>query len=429
MLRSSVYLCAIWLISLWSASCRREETSAVALPEPSRAPPPSGTAFYAETFSKTPNVADETALGRKMFFDPTLSASGRMACATCHDPKFAYGPAGKSAVELGGSDLERSGFRAVPSLRYQQNVPPFSEHYFDEAVDESTDQGPTGGRTWDGRANSAHDQALLPLMSPFEMANANADDVVRKVESGRYAADVRRVFGNDVFANRKTGFKAILMSLEIFQQSPKDFYPYNSKYDAWLRGEGKLSEQESHGLALFTDEKKGNCAQCHPSQIRQGAFPQFTDFGFVALGVPRNREIPSNADPGFYDLGLCGPERKDLADRPEFCGLFRAPTLRNVALRHSFFHNGAFHDLRRVVEFYAERDLNPEKWYSKNAKGGVQIYDDVPEQYRKNVNAEPPLDRKAGDKPALSSAEIDDLVAFLRTLTDADLKQNGENNH
>jgi cytochrome c peroxidase len=309
----------------------------------------------------------------------------------------------------------------VPSLRYQQNVPPFSEHYFDEAVDESTDQGPTGGRTWDGRANTAHDQALLPLMSPFEMANASPKDVVRKVESGGYAAEVREVFGDDVFATQDRAFKAILLSLEIFQQSPKDFYPYSSKYDAWLRGQGKLSEQESRGLALYTNEKKGNCANCHPSQIRQGAFPQFTDFGFIAVGVPRNPEIPANADPKFHDLGLCGPERKDLVDRPEFCGLFRAPTLRNVTLRHSFFHNGAFHDLRRVIEFYVERDLKPEKWYSKEAKGHVQIYDDLPEQYRKNIDTEPPFDRKAGEQPALSSAEIDDLLAFLKTLTDADL--------
>jgi cytochrome c peroxidase len=75
-----------------------------------------------------------------------------------------------------------------------------------------------------------------------------------------------------------------------------------------------------------------------------------------------------------------------------------------------------------VIEFYVERDLKPERWYAKDAKGHVQLYDDLPEQYRKNIDTEPPFGRKAGDKPALSNAEIDDLLAFLKTLTDADLE-------
>ncbi len=232
---------------------------------------------------------------------------------------------------------------------------------------------------------------------------------------------MRETFGADVFAAPERAFNALLLALEVFQQSPVDFYPYNSKYDAFLRGKGKLSDAEQRGLALFEDPKKGNCAHCHPSQIRRGSYPAFTDFGFVALAVPRNRAIPKNADSRFYDLGLCGPERKDLASHKEYCGFFRAPTLRNVALRRSFFHNGVFHDLRRVIEFYVDRDLHPAKWYGKAAGGRAHRYDDLPASDYANVNHEPPLDRKAGDSPALSSTEIDDLIVFLRTLTDADL--------
>ena len=131
---------------------------------------------------------------------------------------------------------------------------------------------------------------------------------------------------------------AILLSLEVFQQSPKDFYPYDSRYDAWLRHKGELTAREQRGLSLFNDPKKGNCASCHPNQIRQGAFPQFTDFGYAAVGLPRNKAIPANADRHYYDLGLCGPLRTDLQDKKEYCGMFRTPTLRNVATRRVFFH-------------------------------------------------------------------------------------------
>jgi cytochrome c peroxidase len=97
------------------------------------------------------------------------------------------------------------------------------------------------------------------------------------------------------------------------------------------------------------------------------------------------------------------------------------PPLRNVALRKVFFHNGQFHDLRQVVEFYVSRDLTPGRWYSKDSKGKPQPYDDLPMEYRDNINRDPPFDRKPGDRPALNAKEIDDVVAFLSTLTDADL--------
>src|SRR5262249_10294970 len=122
-----------------------------------------------------------------------------------------------------------------------------------------------------------------------------------------------------------------------------------------------------------------------------------------------------------HDLGLCGPERKDLAEHKEYCGLFRAPSLRNVAVRRSFFHNGVFHDLRQVLQFYVERDLHPERWDARSGHGRVQRYDDLPARYAANLNREPPFDRKPGEQPALSESEIDDVIAFLQTLTDADV--------
>jgi cytochrome c peroxidase len=373
--------------------------------------------FYINSFARNPSAAEIAAVGRVLFFDPALSASGRVACASCHDPQHAFGPPNDLAVQRAGSDGRRLGVRAVPSLMYAQNVPPFTEHFVDDDGDDSVDQGPAGGRTWDGRASSAHDQARLPLFSEFEMANADADSVVLRVEHGAHAAAFRRTFGDSIFDDSALAFKAVLLALEAYQQNPQEFYPYSSKYDAWLRGQATLSEQEMRGLVAFNDPGKGNCARCHPSGRRGGAFPQFSDFGYAAIGVPRNRAIPANAAASYFDMGLCGPWRSDLEANSEYCGMFRTPTLRNVATRAVFFHNGIFHRLEDAVRFYAQRDTQPQRWYASTA-AGVQKFDDLPARYRANIDTQSPFDRARGDSAALSEADVADIVVFLHTLSD-----------
>lgn len=363
-----------------------------------------------------------TTLGRALFFDASLSASGRTACATCHDPAHAWGPPNDRAVQRAGRDGTTTGLRAVPSLRYLAALPAFSEHHFDNDGDDSIDAGPTGGYTWDGRAGSARAQALLPLLSPLEMANGSAHELAERVRGGPLAARLRAVFDAAVLDDDERALRAIAFALEVFQQSPAEFYPFSSRYDEVLRGRAELTPREARGLALFTDPAKGNCAACHLSEVQpDGGLPLFTDFGLIALGVPRNRALPANADAGFFDLGLCGPLRTDFTDRAEYCGRFRTPTLRNVALRRVFFHNGVFGSLEEVLRFYARRDTHPQEFYPRGAGGRVQRFDDLPPRYHGNVNVEPPFDRRAGDAPALDEAEIADIVAFLRTLTDADL--------
>ena len=364
-----------------------------------------------------PSAAALATLGRQLFADPALSASGKIACATCHDPKHDFGPANTQAVQQGGADGRSFGVRAVPSLKYTQNTPPFTEHFVDDDGDDSVDQGPAGGRTWDGRSQSFHDQARLPLFSSFEMANQDSDAVLAKVQAG-HDAQFRAVFGDKVFDDKALAFKGVLMALEAYQQSPAEFYPYSSKYDAYLKNEAALSAQELRGLTAFNDPEKGNCARCHPSAKIKGALPQFTDFGFAAIGAPRNRAIPVNADRRYYDLGLCGPWRTDLQDRPEYCGLFRTPSLRNVARRPVFLHNGVFHSLSEVVRFYAERDTKPQKWYPRAADGRILKFDDLPAAYVANLDAQAPFDRQPGDSPRLSEQDIQDIVAFLQTLSD-----------
>jgi cytochrome c peroxidase len=239
------------------------------------------------------------------------------------------------------------------------------------------------------------------------------------VRRAHYAREIRQTFGPDVFDNEAKASAAILKALEVYEQDSATFYPYSSKYDAYLAGRATLSEQEARGLALFNDPDKGNCGNCHRSQRgKDGTPPQFTDYGMIAIGVPRNRAIPANADPNFFDLGLCGPLRTDLAGHADYCGRFITPTLRNVALRQSFFHNGAMHTLREAIAFYVERDTDPGKWYPRDAAGRVEKFDDLPAAYRDNVNTEPPFGPRPGNVPALSASEIDDVIAFLNTLTD-----------
>lgn len=372
----------------------------------------------AEVLRLTRALAD---LGRTLFFDRSLSKSGELACSSCHDPAFGFGPANDRAVQLGGGDMHQPGARAVPSLKYLQAVPAFTEHFFDseDEADESVDNGPTGGMTWDGRVDRGADQARIPLLSDFEMGNRSEAEVARRLRRAGYGKAITAIIGPQAASDPANIYKTALKALEVFQQDNRTFYPYSSKYDAVLAGRARLTPQEARGLELFNAPEKGNCASCHISQRgKDGTPPQFTDYGLIALGVPRNHDIPANKDPTYFDLGLCGPLRTDFLKRNDYCGLFRTPTLRNVALRKTFFHNGAAHSLRDAVRFYVEREPHPEHWYPRKADGEINKYDDLPEAAKRNVNMDPPFDRKAGEAAALNSAEIDDIVAFLATLTD-----------
>jgi cytochrome c peroxidase len=394
-------LAAVSLLSL--VSCDRAARTGERNKADSGEANPAPTAFYASKFEREPNPVELTTLGRALFFDPVLSASGRMACSSCHDPAHAWGPPNARAVQLGGVDMKTPGLRAVPSLRYEQDTPAFTEHFVNEEGGDSGDQGPAGGRDWDGRASSAHEQARAPLLSPFEMANHDSAAVIAKLRASANAQRFRATFGDHILDSTALAWNGLLMALEVFQQSPENFYPYSSKYDAFLRGHVKLTSAEQRGLATFNNPAKGNCAQCHPSEMRRGASPQFTDHGFVALGVPRNPAIPANADPAYFDLGLCGPLRTDLSAHHEYCGMFKTPSLRNSAIRHLFFHNGVYATLEQVLRFYQRRDTR---------------LDDLPAEYRKNVSFDAPFDSTARSKPRFTNAESADIIAFLRTLTD-----------
>jgi cytochrome c peroxidase len=218
--------------------------------------------------------------------------------------------------------MQQIGIRAVPSLKYLQAVSQFTEHFFaSDAPDDSVDNGPTGGLTWDGRVDLGRDQARIPLLSPFEMANDSPAEFVARLRQAPYADDFRRVFGKAILDDSEAAFAAALEAFEVYEQSHAEFYPYNSKYDAYLAGKAQLTAEEQRGRSLFEDPAKGNCARCHISEpAADGTPPQFTDFALVALGVPRNGAIPANRDAGYFDLGLCGPLRNDLGIEQSIAG-------------------------------------------------------------------------------------------------------------
>jgi cytochrome c peroxidase len=372
--------------------------------------------------TSTPVYSNAGALGKLLFYDQSLSASGRMSCASCHSPAHAYGPPNALAAQLGGRDLRSQGTRAVPTLRYVLNRTPIWTHVQAASLGErfEDDSSPSGGFGWDGRFNRLRDQATFPLFNPNEMANSDSAAVVAKLARAPYAARFKQVFGETVFDSPEVALREAMTAIERYELEEPDFHPYTSKFDDYLDGKAQLSASELHGKKLFDDPNGGNCASCHIDQPGvNGAHPLFTDFQFEALGVPRNPELHANRDASYYDEGLCGPLRRDLAADKTMCGLFKTPTLRNVATRQVFFHNGRFHTLREALRFYVQRDTNPEKWYPRDRQGHVVKFDDLPPELRSNVDIiDAPLTSKRGEKPVWSERDIDDVIAFLKTLDD-----------
>ena len=367
----------------------------------------------------TPPLSAAAQIGQQMFFDKSLSGSGQLACASCHDPAHAHAAPNGFAVQLGGKHMTTLGRRAVPSLNYTEATPPFADLL--DNPDGISQPGPGGGLTQDGRAATLAEQAKIPLLSRDEMANGSAREVVVKLRASAYAGELRAAFGEDVLKDDKKVFTAALEALQAYQLEDPSFHPYDSKYDLYAGNKigGNLTPQEMRGFAVYSDPNKGNCFACHYNGAGlNGSVRLFTDFTYAAIGVPRNRDIPANRDPRYFDLGICDrADHKKPTDKV-YCGMFKTPTLRNVATRKVFFHNGQFKTLRDVILFYNTRDTQPERWYP-TTNGKVQKYNDLPARYRANIDTQAPLDgKKIGAPGAMTEADMADLEAFLQTLND-----------
>jgi cytochrome c peroxidase len=354
---------------------------------------------------------DRASLGRQIFTDRNLSEPRGTACVACHQTNLGF--AGNNGSLIGvavGSKPGSIGLRNAMTNAYSGFIPKFG---FNTGLEETE---AIGGHFWDGRSDTLSLQALAPFLNPLEMNNPDRKSVVDKIAASTYAPLFKQEFGAAIFTDTDAAFTQIGLAIEAFERSTA-MQSFSSKYDAVVRAQVTFTPPEARGMALFMDAAKGNCAACHLMNPTSGK-PEdslFSEFTYYAIGIPRNTAIPRNSDPSFYDLGLCGPERTAPAlpanalagvTIENFCGKFRMPTLRNVAERQAFMHNGFFKDLRDVVRFYSNRKI-------------TSTSNDLPAKYQANIEkVKAPFNRAATDGPALSEPEVNDIVAFLRTLSD-----------
>ena len=352
-------------------------------------------------------LSAQAQLGHEIFHDKSLSVSGQQSCASCHLKEL--GHASARGLEIGGPDMQSTGLRNTPSLRYLWRN---TGLHFDEEGKAS------GGFFWDGRSDSLSAQAAEPFLNPAEMANPDKASVVAKLSRTVYAAEFERLFGKDIWQHTDKAFDAMTQALASYQTEDTDFHPFDSVFDRVSQGHARFTAQQQRGWALFKDPEKGNCAACHTAEAdKDGTPPLFTDNSYDNLGVPASTHKLKTKLP--LDKGVCThPLVRARADAHTLCGAFKVPSLRNVAMRTAFFHNAAITDLRDVIAFYATRDTDPKRWYGTTKPLGA-----VDPTVRANVNRdEVPYGQKPGDQPRLSEQDIDDLLAFLHTLTDADLQ-------
>ena len=278
-------------------------------------------------------------LGRMLFFDPHLSRCGTVSCASCHLNELGW--ASSDAIALGCNG--RTGRRRPPSIEGVAH----QSHFF-----------------WDGRVQSLEQQALVPITAPTEMDNS-WDTVLTYLASGRHAPTKtdhprRRTDYARLFAAAFQGEispVSVTRAIAAFERSIAD--AGDTPIDRWLGGDdAALDTLEKQGLELFFG--RANCAVCHPP-------PHYTDGEFHNIGVPAagfetpalfplNRTIRTAAAargwvvPDGVDLGR--QEAEALRTSSNALGAFKTPSLRNVARRARFMHNGAFGSLDEVLRHY-----------------------------------------------------------------------------
>ena len=329
-------------------------------------------------------------LGRSIFFDAALSEPAGQSCASCHVPDAAFASPGAAIAE--GAVNGRFGNRAPPTAAYAAFTPVLKWDRVEKTY--------AGGQFRDGRAADLVEQAKGPFTNPVEMNNPDLGAVCGKIAAGPYADDFARAFAEPLNCSTN-GVDRILQALAAYEAGP-EVNPFNSKYDYALAGRAQLTAQEMRGYELYRGQ--ANCERCHPSSPGpRGEPPLFTDFGYDNIGAPKNPANPFYRQPaeinpegsGYIDEGLGAVLKK-----PSENGKFRSPSLRNIAVNEAtraYMHNGSLKGLREVLDFYNKRDAEPGRW--------------APEEPA-TVNQDDLGDLKLSDR------DIDDLLAFLRTLTD-----------
>lgn len=336
-------------------------------------------------------------VGQLLFEDTALSANGNQACATCHDSThgFADPAVTVNSPVSEGSKPGEFGDRNAPTAAYAKFTPAFSAN----CNDANFTGVPCGGQFLDGRRDTLAAQAGDPFLNPVEMANDNEADVVNKVRLSTYADKFRQVFGDSVFSDTSLAYQKITKAIAAYE-STNEFAPFDSKFDCYLQDPANypLSTLEQQGFDLFTGQ--ANCSVCHTIPTN-GDPVLFTNHMYFNIGVPQNPNHPMGT--GFVDHGLMNHTHDSTHD-----GLFKTPTLRNVALTAPYMHNGVFATLEDVVKFYfvdlkqGEPDVDP-----------TRAGDQPPEV---DMNISPEVENRGF--LAQDPANITALVAFMQTLTD-----------
>jgi cytochrome c peroxidase len=310
--------------------------------------------------------AARVALGQKLFFDGRLSADGTVACATCHDPEKGFTDQLPTSIGIG-------------KKKGQRNSPSVLNALYNEV------------QFWDGRAGTLEDQAKLPIVNPIEMGMKDGAAVTAALgKIPEYDAEFRKVFG------RAPTFDDFAKAIAAYERTQMAF---SSRFDRFIGGDEKVfTAQEKRGWALFNG--KARCNECHAFNPTS---PLFTDNKFHNIGIAAHKQnfaelaqkgvkLVNSADAEAVDRAALETDMSELGrflvtKQVKDIGGFKTPGLRNLLVTQPYFHDGSQATLWDAMDHYN--------------KGGID---------------NPFLD--GGIVPlGLTEPEIDDLVAFLATLT------------
>ena len=309
-------------------------------------------AFDAEAFSAFPDyetTPEKVELGKLLFNDPILSGNNSRSCASCHHADKAFTDGLEKAVSLDGKSLVK---RNTPTL---SNIA-FQRVFFS-----------------DSRVNYLEDQAVAVIINENEMHGSLQKAVFALSKNENYKTKFQKAFPKKIIDEF-----AIKNALASYIRSLSD---YESKFDGFMRGEGKFDLDEIAGFNLFTGKAK--CATCHFIPLTNGTVPpSFMKSESEVLGVP-DKHKKLDADLGKFELTKAEIHRNS----------FKTPTLRNVELTMPYMHNGVFKTLEEVIDFYNDGGGNGLGFNLQNQT--------LPE-----------------DKLNLNDIEKKQLIAFMKTLTD-----------
>ncbi|MCY1000470.1 cytochrome-c peroxidase [Myxococcus sp. MISCRS1] len=355
-------------VLLWVHESHAAPEAPRSAPPPSPLPPGVSAVLWKlsvpESAAPTP---ERVALGEKLYNEKRLSLDDSVSCATCHDPAKGF----TDHLPVSAGVKGQFGMRNSPTVLNAL----FNASQF-----------------WDGRAATLEDQAKLPILNPVEMAMPSPEAVVAKLKGiPEYVTAFQQVFKRDI------NYDDLAAAIAAFERTQ---FSGSARFDRFIHGETKaLNESERRGWALFNG--KARCNSCHAGNA---VSPLFSDQKFHNIGVSaHNQDFPQLAREGLKIVRL-GDEKQidELALQTRFSelgrflvtkqendvGAFKTPTLRNVGITAPYMHDGTLATLWDVMDHYN--------------KGGV---------------ANPFLDGGM-QRLGLTEPEIDDLVAFLFTLTD-----------